>query len=262
MFRVLSISTIVGCSALALSACERGASKERAVGAAESSLKATASASNHALEPARQRTEKPPKAPFARIKAAAPAHQFGTLPKGIGRAVGSAVPDVSATDLNGETVSLTELAAKGPTLLVFYRGGWCPFCNFQIRQLTQAYDKFQARSVQLALVSVDTVDEAKKTSAVYRIPFPVLSDSDLKMHRAFGVLNELDEAAFKRLKDMNLDLEKSSGQKHHTIAVPSAFVLAGDKVVFAHAEKDYKSRPTTEQLMGALDKLGYKAKDE
>lgn len=151
---------------------------------------------------------------------------------------------------------LRELVTTGPVLLVFYRGGWCPYCNSQIHELTAAYPEYKKRGVTPVAISVDRVEESAKTQATYTIPFPVLSDSDLAAHRAYRVLHEVDEAEFARLKGFGIDLERASGRSHHAIAVPSLFVIDGKGVVrWAHANLDYKVRPSTVQILAAIDGL-------
>ncbi|NVJ08307.1 AhpC/TSA family protein [Myxococcus sp. AM001] len=183
------------------------------------------------------------------------ADQLGTLPEGIGLPVGAALPDVSLSDAEGRQVSLRELGSRGPLLVIFYRGGWCPFCNFQIRELTTAFPEFRRRGVTPVALSVDRIEEAAKTRATYEIPFPVLSDPDLVAHRAFRVVRHVDDAEFARLKNMGLDIEAASGRDHHMLAVSAAFIITEGEVRWAHADQDYKKRPSVAQLLHALDQL-------
>jgi len=104
-------------------------------------------------------------------------------------------------------VSLRDLASRGSLLVTFYRGGWCPFCNFQIRELTTAFPEFRRRGVTPIAISVDRVEEAAKTSATCEIPFPVLPDPNLVAHRAFRVVRHVGDAEFARLKGKGLDIK-------------------------------------------------------
>ena len=98
------------------------------------------------------------------------------------------MPDARGRDLDGKDVELSSLYEKGPVLLAFYRGGWCPFCNSEIHALTKAYPEYQEkRGVTPVAVSVDKPDAEAKLNATYAIPFPVLSDSDALMLDAFHV---------------------------------------------------------------------------
>lgn len=78
---------------------------------------------------------------------------LGTLPPDLGVPVGQKAPVAVVHDADGNEVALSALIAKGPVLLVFYRGGWCPFCNFQIRELTAAYPELQKRGVTPVAIS-------------------------------------------------------------------------------------------------------------
>jgi peroxiredoxin len=151
-------------------------------------------------------------------------------------------------------VSLSALYTKGPILLAFYRGGWCPFCNSENHALTTAYPEYQKRGVTPVTVSVDTPDAEAKTKATYTIPFPVLSDSDATMIEAFHVVNKVDDATLAKMKGFGVDLESYSGKAHHEIAVPSLFLIDRSGVVrWAHSDRDFKARPSTAQILAAID---------
>ncbi len=186
---------------------------------------------------------------------AIPDDELGVLPEGIGIEAGSAISDIKVAAAGGDNeVNLRELAAEQPVLVIFYRGGWCPFCNFQIRDLTTSYDRFEERNVVPVAISVDKMDEALKTEEAYEIPFPVLSDPDLQAHREFNVVYQAEPEEAERLAEMGMDLEAASGRDHHSYAVPATFLISTDgEVLWAHANLDYRLRPTIDQLMMVLD---------
>jgi peroxiredoxin len=176
------------------------------------------------------------------------ADALGTREDGLGLAVGAAILPLEIQDFRGETFS-SRAINEADTLIVFYRGGWCPFCNFQIRELSQSYDKFKALGVSLVAISVDRPDAAAVTRNAYEVPFPVLSDPDLKAHEAFNVVLQLDAAGVARLAKYGHDIEKWSGKDHHKMAVPAVFLVRDGKVAWAHVARDYKTRPSTQQLL-------------
>ena len=103
------------------------------------------------------------------------------------------------------------------------------------------------------MISVDELDGNLDTRDAYDVPFPVLSDPEVKVHEAYRVVNELDDAGVDRLKGFGIDIEYWSKRKHHKIAIPSMFLIDQKGVVqFAHAAHDYKSRPKTEKLLEVL----------
>jgi len=195
----------------------------------------------------------PPSAPTFEASSPKPltepaAEVLGTREDGLGLAVNAAIPPFEIQDFRGETFSSSAMN-DADTLVVFYRGGWCPFCNFQIRELSQSYDKFKALGVSLVAISVDRPDAAAVTRNAYEVPFPVLSDPDLKAHEAFNVVLQVGVAGVAGLAIYGHDSEKWSGKDHHKMAVPAVFLVRDGKVAWAHVARDYKTRPSAEQLL-------------
>jgi peroxiredoxin len=195
-----------------------------------------------------------PPAPPMRDYTDPPADRIGVLAPGTGIPVGQKVPDIHARDLDGKDVSLSSLYTKGPILVAFYRGGWCPYCSSENHALATAYPEYQKRGVTPVTVSVDKPDAEAKTKATYAIPFPVLSDSDATMIEAFHVVNHVDDATLAKMKGFGVDLESYSGNPHHEIAIPSLFLIDRTGVVrWAHSDPDFKVRPSTAQILAAID---------
>jgi len=197
-----------------------------------------------------------------RVKTPSPAVDLGKSEAGLGIEVGAKIPEAGALNMKGERITLQELSADGPILLIFYRGGWCPYCNFQVRGISRNIAEFQKRAVTPVLVSVDQVSESVKTLATYKIQFPVLSDSKLELHQAFSVLNKVSDADIKKMKDKGHDLEAASARLHRFVAYPSVFLLDKGKIVFSHVDKDFRARPTVKQLTDKLEELGYAASEQ
>jgi peroxiredoxin len=223
--------------ALALPACDRAAPGSSAA----PSSAPTSTAAAHG-------------APTPKETTATPADKLGTLAPGTGVAPGQHVPDAHAQDLDGKDVTLAALLPRGPLLLVFYRGGWCPYCNFEIREMTRAFPEYQKRGVLPVAVSVDKLEESVKTRATYTIPFPVLSDGDLSFVQGFHVVNHLDDGTLAKMKGFGVDVERASGKAHHTIAIPALFLVdKGGVVRWGHDDPNITVRPSTAQILAAID---------
>lgn len=181
---------------------------------------------------------------------------IGELPEGVGIATGESAPDVAATDADGQDVDILELVDDEAIVVFFYRGGWCPYCNFQVREMTEAADDFAERGVRPVAISVDQPDKAAETQAGYDIPYPVLSDPDLTVHEAFDVAYQAEEEEVEQLAEHGMDIEEASGRDHNTYAIPSVFVIDSDgEVRWAHANRDYSIRPSPDQLLSVVDEL-------
>ena len=158
-------------------------------------------------------------------------------------AVGDEAPDFTLEDLDGNPVTLSAARGKSPTVVVFYRGYWCPFCGRQLselRSLPKANEK-----IRLLAVSVDDHDMTKalveKIAADGNGPvtYTMLSDPGHKVIDAYG------------LHDPAYDGTKFDGIPH-----PAVYVIdKNGRVVWAKVESDYKIRPSNADIRAALDKL-------
>src|SRR5215471_8449367 len=151
--------------------------------------------------------------------------KLGTAPNGFGLKVGDKAPDAMLLDVTGATRSLSELYAQRPTLLFFYRGGWCPFCNLQIHEYSAAKPQFDARGVGIVAISVDKPSEEAKTEAKHGVAFPMLSDSKLVAHQAYRVVHTTTSEERQALANYRLDLNAYSGESHGNYAVPATFLV-------------------------------------
>lgn len=188
--------------------------------------------------------------------------QLGTREDDIGLAPGETVPAFSSTTHEGGTVSFEQLLEKAPLLVIFYRGGWCPYCNIQIQQLSQRYPEFAELGITPVLISADKVDGAALAQRAYEIPFPVLSDTNLGAHEAFQVVMQIGWAMRKLYSWYGVDLQQWSGRDDGKFAVSSAFLVNNEgKVLWAHSSKEYESRPSPDQLLSVLPALLEKEKE-
>ena len=143
---------------------------------------------------------------------------------------------------------------------MFYRDGWCQYCNFQICELTRAFAEFQKRGVTPVAVSVEKPEEEATTKAIYSIPFRILSDGDLALIEAFHVVNKVEGEQLEMFRKYGVDLEGRSGKKHHVIAVPALFLIDQQGVVrWAHSDPTYTVRPTTAQILADMAPPGARA---
>jgi peroxiredoxin len=180
---------------------------------------------------------------------------LGSVPMGIGIPPGGPAPSGTAFDENGKPVSFaTLLREQAPLFLVFVRGGWDPFANFQVRELAKANGELLRRGVHPVVVTSDRPAEMKKTKQSYSVPFPMLSDRDLVLHNAYRVAHQADERELKSLGRLGADIEAMSGRKHHSFAVPAFYLIGKDgKVQWSHASEDERTQPKISQIFGAWD---------
>jgi len=180
---------------------------------------------------------------------------LGTSAKGFGVVIGTNVSGLIVSSIDGNPFNMDQLWRDKPTMIIFYRGGWCPFWNTQVRELSLAYSEFKKRGVEIALISVDKPDASTLLKKAYEIPFPVLSDQDLVAHNAFNVVKTISEERARKAKEtFGLDFKEWSDRDHLTIAVASSFLVDTEgNVQWSTVLEKYSSRLSPEQLLSAID---------
>jgi peroxiredoxin len=174
--------------------------------------------------------------------------------------VGQLAPDFKLPDAFGNPVSLSALLARGPVVISFYRGEWCPFCNIELRALQQALPTIEQLGATLVAISPEMPDHGIIASEKNKLTFPVLSDFGNKVARQFGIvfqigqeLKEFSRNAFKN------DIALRNGEDSYELPVPATYVLDTRGVIrFAHVDVDYMiGRAEPEEIISALKTIAH-----
>ena len=167
--------------------------------------------------------------------------------------VGARAPQVALRDADGGAVDLSEILAKKPTVVVFYRGGWCMYCNAQLGQLKQAEPKILESGWQILAISPDRPAKLAESVAKHQVNYALLSDSDMAAARAFGLAFRVDDATVTKYQDYGIDLGDASGRDHHLLPVPAVFLVDTDgTIVFQYVNPDYAVRLHPDVLLAAI----------
>ena len=169
---------------------------------------------------------------------------------------GDKAPDFVLPDVNGETVQLSHLLTQGPVVLIFYRGGWCPYCNLALRSYQAILPKIQAAHATLVAVSPQTPDNSLSAREKMELSFPVLSDIGNKVARAYGLVFTVASEVQAIQQGMGLDIAKVNGSETWELPMPGSYVIAQDGVVtLAFVDPDHTHRLEPAAILTALDQL-------
>ncbi len=170
--------------------------------------------------------------------------------------VGEKAPDFKLSNALGKTVSLKDELKKGPVVLVFYRGAWCPFCNMHLHALQQSLPQFKKYGAQLITVTPQTPDKSAAQIKKDGYPFEVLSDLDSKVMQDYKLYFELPDDLVAVYKKHQLDIEDFNGAGRNVLPVPGSFVIDRKGFVRAmQAETDYKARMEPATIIDALKNI-------
>ena len=138
-------------------------------------------------------------------------------------------------------------------MLIFYRGGWCPFCTRHLKDLAGIEDDLNKAGAQLFAISMDTPAKLKATPARDQLHYRLLSDSDAVAIKAFGIAFKVDDATVEKYKGYGINLDAASGKDHHLLPHPAVFVTNTNGVIrFAHVNADYKVRLEPKKILAAV----------
>lgn len=153
---------------------------------------------------------------------------------------------------DGQTVSMDTIYRRMPTVLVFYRGGWCPYCNTQLSDLAQIEGELRRMGFQIVAVSMDKPAELRSTLEKSELGYTLLSDADAQLTRAFGLPFRVDQPTIEKYTTYGIDLEAASGYDHHILPVPAIYLIdTAGMIHFAHWNPDYKARLSGQKVLEA-----------
>lgn len=170
--------------------------------------------------------------------------------------VGQSVPNVSLKTVDGKDKRLLDITGQKPSLLIFYRGSWCPYCNVHLGELKTVEDSLRKLGVQIIGISPDLPENLKSSVAKHQLNYLLLSDSRAEAALAFGLGFRMDDELYNTYLTYDIDVEKASGEKHHILPIPAAVLVGSDgKVKFVFASPDYKVRVSPNVLLAAAKGL-------
>ncbi|MDH5192015.1 MAG: AhpC/TSA family protein [Gammaproteobacteria bacterium] len=187
-------------------------------------------------------------------------HEMGKIiSDGCGNEVintGDVVPDFSLVDVHGGDFRLYEMLQKGPVVISFYRGGWCPFCTLEFKALMDIYPQVNAAGAELVAISPQTHHHSVLTATDLSIPFPVLSDPGNQVTRRFGLLFKMPEAIQVLYKEWGLDVPRVNGSDNYDLPIPATYIVGTDgKVKEAYININYTERMEPAEILAFLKKL-------
>jgi peroxiredoxin len=166
---------------------------------------------------------------------------------------GDRAPDFRLPDARGGYVRLRDLLAKGPVVLSFYRGGWCPYCNLELRALQNALPEITRLGGQLVAISPQTPDESLSTVEKNELAFSVLSDMGSATAQAFGIAFDLAEELRPIYARAGHALPDKNGDESWTLPIPATYVIDRDgTIILAFVDVDYRHRLEPAEILAAL----------
>ncbi len=194
---------------------------------------------------------------------AAPAEQLRVYEEGIRQVaasgvlesalkVGATAADFTLTNAKGQNVRLADLLKSGPVVLTWYRGGWCPYCNLQLRAYHDALPDIRSAGGRLVAISPELPDHSLTTQEKNNLEFDVLSDPGNKVAHQYGAAYRLPESLVSAFRG-KLDLPAINGDGSWELPLAVTYVIGMDsRIAYAFVDADYRRRAEPADIVAAL----------
>jgi peroxiredoxin len=170
--------------------------------------------------------------------------------------VGSMAPGFSLPNISGEWVTLDQVLSRGPVVVSFYRGVWCPFCNLEQRALQQYLPQINGLGASLVAISPQTPDNSLSMAEKNGLTFDVLSDVGSAVADSYGLVFRLPDYLQEAYDQLGHPLPLFNGAGRQSLPIPGTFVVAPDGVVrFAYANPDYTFRADPKDILASLKSI-------
>ncbi|MGF6768099.1 peroxiredoxin [Paraburkholderia sp. GAS199] len=179
-----------------------------------------------------------------------------------GRAIkaGDRAPHFNLKDQEGNDVSSAALLVKGPLVVTFYRGVWCPYCNIELQAINEVLPQIQTYGANVVAISPQTPVNSRKSVRTNELGFPVLSDVNGQTAADFGLRFALPDYLVELYKNLRNDLPAFNDDPSWTLPMPARYVIGQDGIVlYSEVNPDYTRRPDPSDMFPVLEKAAARA---
>ena len=170
---------------------------------------------------------------------------------------GQKLPNFTLPNAVGKEIALESLLAEGAVVISFYRGGWCPYCNMELRALQAALPEIKARGATLVAISPETPDASLSTKEKNELSFEVLSDRGNVLAKQLGLVFALPESLRPIYNNFGINIPAHNGDDTFELPLPATYVLSADgTIVYSFADADYTKRLDPAEIIKALMERG------
>jgi peroxiredoxin len=170
-----------------------------------------------------------------------------------GLEIGDKAPDFSGIDQNGNELSLNGLVEKGPVVLIFYRGYWCPYCNKHLSELQDSLNFILQKDASVIAISPEKSEFVNKSVQQTKASFSILSDSNYLIMKKYDVDYKVADSKVMTYKIFNLDINEANGDDSNVLPVPATYIIGTNgEVKWVHFNPDYKKRSSIKEILDQL----------
>ncbi len=169
---------------------------------------------------------------------------------------GDKIPSFALPNTTGKLVNINDILATSKAVISFYRGGWCPYCNLELKALQQRLPEIKQAEATLVAISPQTPDNSLSTVEKHELTFEVLSDVGNNVAKEFGLVFTVPEILRNIYHSFGIDLPKSNGDDSYTLPLPATYIVDRDgTIIYSFVDTDYTKRVDTQEIIDILKSL-------
>lgn len=164
--------------------------------------------------------------------------------------IGEIIPDATLKSPDANDHSVSDILSKKPTVMIFYRGGWCPYCNRHLAEIQDAESEIISLGYQIIAISPDSPENLQITDDKHQLNYSLYSDSSGAFTKSIGIAFKASEKKWNKLS------EKSNGLNEGFLPVPAVFVVnTKGEILFEYINPSYNKRLKASLLIAVLKSL-------
>lgn len=166
---------------------------------------------------------------------------------------GDRFPSFTLPNAQGESTSLSSLLDKGKVVLTFYRGGWCPYCNLELKAFQAVLPEIEAKGATLVAITPETPDNTLSTREKNELKFEVLTSKNNGLARDLNLVYQLPDDLVTLYKNFGIDLQNSQGNEENELPIAATYIINQDgTIAYDFLAEDYKLRANPQEVLAAL----------
>ena len=166
---------------------------------------------------------------------------------------GHTLPEIILPNAKDELINLNEMISKNRVVLTFYRGGWCPYCNLELKALQEVLPQIEAKGAKLVAITPEMPDHSLTTKEKNELSFEVLSDKNNSVAKKMNLAYQLPNELVALYKTFNINLETSNGDLDNKLPIAATYIIEKNGSISYHfLKEDYKLRADPETILSAL----------
>lgn len=167
---------------------------------------------------------------------------------------GQNLPSFTLKNVENKSVSLADFNSDF-LVISFYRGGWCPYCNLELKALQNILPELTALNGELIAITPETPDNSLTTSEKNELTFSVLSDIDNTYTKSLGLVFKLPEDLQGVYNDFGIDVKKHNNNTNFELPMPATYIVNKDRqVIYSFVPEDYTERLAPETILEVIKK--------